>query len=188
LGQWLTRHQAQELLDAPGTATLKGLRDTAMLAVLLGPACAAAGPVAHLEERDGRWVIGDLLGEGGRVRSVPVTAWIQCAIDRWREAAAITEGRIFRRMNRHGKITGESLSDEGVYVVVTVSARRLHLKLTPHDARRTFAQLARKAHAPLEQIQLSLGHASVETTERYLSSRLDLADAPSDRIRLHLSE
>jgi hypothetical protein len=84
-------------------------------------------------------------------------------------------------MNRHGKITGESLSNDGVYVVVSVYARRPQLKLSPHDARRTFAQLARQALAPLEQIQLSLGHASVETTERYLGTRLDLADAPSDR-------
>ena len=35
-GNWLTREQAQELLNAPDTTTLKGLRDRAILAVLLG--------------------------------------------------------------------------------------------------------------------------------------------------------
>ena len=40
-------------------------------------------------------MIGDLLGKGGRVRSVPIAEWIQCAIDRWTAAAAIPEGRIF---------------------------------------------------------------------------------------------
>ena len=47
-------------------------------------------------------------------------------------------------------------------------------KLAPHDLRRTFAKLAHKGKAGLEQIQLSLGHASLMTTERYLGVRQDL--------------
>lgn len=35
-GYWLTHAQAQRLLDAPDTGTLKGVRDSAILAVLLG--------------------------------------------------------------------------------------------------------------------------------------------------------
>jgi site-specific recombinase XerD len=35
-GNWLTQTQAQALLDAPDTATLKGVRDQAILGVLLG--------------------------------------------------------------------------------------------------------------------------------------------------------
>ena len=44
-------------------------------------------------------------------------------------------------------------------------------KLAPHDLRRTFAKLAHKGRAALEQIQLSLGHSSITTTERYLGVR-----------------
>ena len=50
--------------------------------------------------------------------------------------------------------------------------------------RRTFAQLAHKGDAPLEQIQLSLGHASVQTTERYLGVKQDLTSAPCDVLGL----
>jgi integrase len=59
-------------------------------------------------------------------------------------------------------------------------------KLAPHDLRRTFAKLAHKGRAALEQIQLSLGHASILTTERYLGVRQDLQDAPCDRLGIRM--
>ena len=61
------------------------------------------------------------------------------------------------------------------------------VNIAPHDLRRTFAKLAHKGRAALEQIQLSLGHASIQTTERYLGVRQDLTDAPCDHLGLKLS-
>ena len=50
-------------------------------------------------------------------------------------------------------------------------ARRVGLgKITPHDLRRTFAKLAHLGRAPLEQIQVSPGHTSIQTTKRCLGS------------------
>src|SRR5205823_14717266 len=40
-----------------------------------------------------------------------------------------------------------------------------------HDCRRTCAKLCHASGGELEQIQLLLGHASVQTTERYLGTR-----------------
>ena len=56
--------------------------------------------------------------------------------------------------------------------------------LAPHDLRRTCAKLCRAAGGELEQIQLLLGHASVQTTERYLGTKQDLVHAPNDAIKL----
>jgi site-specific recombinase XerD len=58
LGNWLTVKQAQTLLNAPDTTTTKGLRDRAILAVLLGCGLrrseVAALTIGHIQQRDGR--------------------------------------------------------------------------------------------------------------------------------------
>jgi site-specific recombinase XerD len=56
------------------------------------------------------------------------------------------------------------------YQLVTKYARQTGLvnKLAPHDMRRTCAKLCRESGGDLEQIQFLLGHASIQTTERYL--------------------
>lgn len=53
-------------------------------------------------------------------------------------------------------------------------------EISPHDLRRTFAKLTHKRGSGLDQIQLSLGHGSIQTTERYLGVEQDLTDAPCD--------
>jgi site-specific recombinase XerD len=59
--------------------------------------------------------------------------------------------------------------------------------IAPHDLRRTTAKLCRAAGGELEQIQMLLGHSSVQTTERYLGTKQDLTHAPNDAIKLKLA-
>jgi site-specific recombinase XerD len=47
--------------------------------------------------------------------------------------------------------------------------------------------LCRAAGGELEQIQLLLGHASVQTTERYLGTKQDLVHPPNDGIKLRVA-
>jgi integrase len=182
MGNWLTPRESQELLDAPPANTLKGLRDRAALGLLVGcglrRAEAAALTVEHIQQREGRWVIIDLAGKGGRVRTVPVPAGVKARIDQWLAAAVITRGYVLRSVDRHGRI-GESISGQAILDLVAEYAA-----IQPHDLRRTCAKLCRKAGGELEQIQLLLGHASIATTERYLGSQQNLEHAPNDRLPL----
>lgn len=86
-GNWLSLKQAQALLNAPDIATMKGLRDRAIIAVLLGCGLrrseVAALTMSHIQLRDGRWCIVDLIGKHGRVRTVPMPTWVKVAIDAW---------------------------------------------------------------------------------------------------------
>jgi len=192
-GNWLTREQAQTLLNAPDVDTLKGLRDRAILAVLIGCGLrrseVAALTFSHVAQREGRWVVVDLVGKGNRTRTVPMPSWAKAALDQWTETADLTECRIFRRIHKGGYVNGTKMSPQAVADVVREYAKRCGFaELAAHDLRRTFAKLAHKGGAGLDQIQLSLGHASIKTTERYLGVEQDLVDAPCDRLGLRLGE
>ncbi|MEO5925694.1 MAG: tyrosine-type recombinase/integrase [Bryobacteraceae bacterium] len=65
------------------------------------------------------------------------------------------------------------------------AAKRASLQnLAPHDLRRTCARLCHIAGGELEQIQFLLGHASVQTTERYLGCKQKIRQAVNDAIAL----
>jgi integrase/recombinase XerD len=191
-GHWLLKEQVNELLQAPSATTRKGKRDRAILTLLV--ACGLrrreviALTVDHLQQREGRWVIPDLEGKAGRIRTIPIPAMVKLRIDEWLGTAAITSGRIFRSVNKRDKVIGEGIADRKAIwrLVVDYAAQTSLGNLAPDDLRRTCAKLCRKAGGNLEQIQLLLGHASVATTERYLGIELDLAIAVNDEMGLKL--
>jgi len=190
LGRWLTVEEASLLLRDREDRSLKWLRDRAILCLLIGAGLRreelAGLRVDQIQQREGRWVIVDLIGKRQRIRTVPIPSWAKEALDRWLEAAEIAQDRLFRAMDKAGRVAGEALSSQAVYLIVIGRARQFGLSLAPHDARRTFAKLAHKGHVPIEQIQLSLGHESIMTTEKYLGVRQDLSDAPCDHLGLDL--
>src|SRR6202140_1663120 len=104
VGNWLSVRQAQTLLNTPDVSTKKGLRDRAILAVLLGCGLrrseVAALTFGHVQQRDGWWCMVDLLGKHGRVRTVPMPTWVKVAIDAWGATASVAEGSVFRPVNR----------------------------------------------------------------------------------------
>jgi integrase len=53
-----------------------------------------------------------------------------------------------------------------------------------HDLRRTCALLCRKNGGDLYKVKYSLGHASIQTTERYLGSEREIAVAVNDNLGL----
>lgn len=77
-GNWLDREQAQTLINTPNVETLKGLRDRAILAVLVGCGLrrseAARLTFDHVPQQEGRWVVVDLVGTRvGLMTSRPTT-------------------------------------------------------------------------------------------------------------------
>ena len=100
LGNWLTPEQGRRLLTRRTPSTPRERRDHA---------CARGAPrvwpsegellalqLEWIQQREEHWVIADLVGKGGHVRTVPMLAWVKDAIDAWTAAASITEGTVFR--------------------------------------------------------------------------------------------
>jgi integrase len=189
LGNWLTREQAKELLTVPDRSKIKGERDYAILALLLGCALRrqelASLDIDDIQLREGRWVVADLRGKGGRVRTVAIPLWVKKAIDGWMVAAKIEKGRLLRPLSKSGKVIGDELGDWAIWSVVEQSAKEIGIEhFGAHDLRRTCAKLCRKNGGDLEQIKFLLGHSSIQTTERYLGSEQEIAVAVNDNLGL----
>jgi integrase len=260
MGNWLTRNQAQELVNAASKTNLRGLRDGAMVGLLLGCGLRRSEVVGlnldQLQSREGRWVIVNLVGKGARLRTVPVPSWSKELVDAWlrhsgvtdgkvfrrllgcglrrseavnlrfdqlqlREShwvivdmvgkggrlrtvpvppwckglihvwlrdSRVTEGKVFRRVSKDGARQDAGVTSDVVWYAVKQYAKRIGVdRLAPHDLRRTCARLCHGAGGELEQIQFLLGHASVQTTERYIGCRQNFREAVNDRFQISLA-
>ncbi len=186
LGNWLTVEQTSELLAVPDQSRLKGKRDHAILSVLTQTALrreeAAHLDMSNIQMREGRWVLADIRGKRGRVRTVALPKSAKAAIDDWTQAAGITSGPVFRRLTKSGRVLpGEGLGVWAIWDVVVTSAKAIGIEgFGPHDARRSCAKLCRKQGGKLEQIQFMLGHESIETTAIYTACEQEFDIAVND--------
>jgi len=90
-----------------------------MLAVLLGCGLrrseVASLTLKHIQQRDSRWCIVDLVGKHGRVRTIPMPTWVKVAIDSWTLAAGLIAGHVLRPVNRADQAQGERMSEKVVW-------------------------------------------------------------------------
>ncbi len=182
IDNWLTAEQGRKLLSVFDRSCLRGMRDYAMIAVLLGcglrRAELASVTVDHLQRREDHPVFVDLVGKG-------VPLWVDAAVQGWLASATVTSRPIFRAINKAGRIADHGFSPKVIWGVAKDAASRCDLTgVAPHDLRRTRARLCHEAGGELEQIQFLLGHVSVQITERYLGCQQRLRNAVNDRIGL----
>lgn len=178
-GTRLNREQASALIASPGLDSLIGLRDTAMLALLL---CTGVreSELCNLEIRDLRQTVnGELAlhvreGKGCKTRAVFYGAGVWClaVVDVWLEAAGIESGACFRGFYRGGRrLRSGRLTTRSVQTIVggyPVMVDGVLTRVKPHDCRRTFCRRCYDEHMDLVAIQQNLGHADLSTTLKYI--------------------
>jgi site-specific recombinase XerD len=177
----LTSEQASALMAAPGLDTLEGLRDTAVIALLLCTGVREAELVA-LDVDDLRQELGGELalhvreGKGAKERLVPYGEldWVLAIVDRWLAAAGIEGGPVFRGLYKGGRrLRPGRLSTRAVQLIlarypVAIAGELVHVR--PHDCRRTFARRTYEAGLDLLSISQNLGHSDVKTTLGYIGT------------------
>jgi site-specific recombinase XerD len=100
IGNWLTANEARTLWQLPNPAFLKGKRDRALMATLLGCGLrrreSAGLDFGHLQRRDEHWAIVDLIGKEGHMRTIPVPDGERhsATLQGYAERAAPTPGAI----------------------------------------------------------------------------------------------
>jgi integrase len=178
----LTAAQANALLSAPGVATLAGLRDTAVIALILCTGiretelCAldvsdlrqSSEGIPALQVREGKGCIPRLVPYGE-------LAWILDIVYTWLSAAGIDRGAIFRSFYRgHRKLRPGRLSVRSIEYIVggyPVPVNGDVVSVKPQDLRRTYARRLYDAGCDPVAIQRNLGHADLKTTLGYVGER-----------------
>lgn len=189
IGNWLTAEEGKRLSAAFDASTPKQRRNGALIAVLIGcglrRAEAAVLKLEDIRRREEQWVIADLREKGGHIRTVPVPHWVKRAIDEWAVSSGITSGPLFKAIDKAGRAWGDGFTPKVIRSIVKEATAGCEISgLAPHDLRRTCARLCHQAGGELEQIQLLLGHVSIETTEKYLGCKQRFQNAVNDSIDL----
>lgn len=114
----------------------------------------------------------DQEGEGKWKGILPASARALCAVDAWRawlHGRGEWSGACWVSIQRNGELGGDPLSVRTVQGIITRYAKRAGIELvSSHSMRATLATLAAERGHDLKAIADHLGHASLQTTARYV--------------------
>ena len=106
------------------------MRNRAVLAMLIGCGLRRAEVVTvaveDFELREDHWVLADLIGKGGQMRTVPVPGWVKAAVDVWISSAGLLSGVLFRPVGKTGKVRNTGFTTKVIWSIV---ARQQRLRL-----------------------------------------------------------
>ncbi|WP_270181857.1 tyrosine recombinase XerC [Alkalihalobacillus sp. CinArs1] len=172
LPQFLYTQELDKLFDAPDVTTALGQRDKALLEVLYGCGIRVSECVA-LDIEDIDFSIGTIfvIGKGRKERYVPIGSFAIDAIKNYMD-----DGR--RQLIPKDKdstralflnFRGARLTARGVRTILNriVEEASMHVHISPHVMRHTFATHLLNEGADLRSVQELLGHANLSTTQIY---------------------
>jgi integrase/recombinase XerC len=164
----------QKLIAAPGTATLKGKRDTAILSMMFTIATRRAGvcslDVSHFDRAGSRIAI---LGKGKADRKwKPLDTDTCAAIQAYLAAAGHQDGALFRNCHRDPAVAGQRMTTRGLYEVVGYWGRKIGLPaLTPHKIRHSAITITLDESGDLLEAQGLSDHVDQRTLAKYDDNR-----------------
>jgi integrase/recombinase XerD len=170
----LTIEEMDRLIAAPDRSTHAGLRDAVMLELMYGSGLRVSELVAlRLSDIDLRAGLVRPFGKGSKERQTPVARSV-C------DLLSVYLGGVRGQFGPHGDAVfisahGTALTRGHFWRLIKqyAAAAGIVKPVTPHTLRHTFATHLLAGGADVRAIQEMMGHASVETTQRY--TRVDVA-------------
>jgi len=184
--------EAKALLETPPSDTLKGMRDRAILSVLLFHGLRRAElcslRVGDLQSRRGVMHF-RVEGKGGKIRFIPVHPHSSQRISEYLERSGHgdrPDNELFRPVKNSAGTLERALTGHGIYKDVVRKYARI-LGLDPsavcvHGLRATAATNALDHEADIAKVQEWLGHASIATTRLYDRRRSKPEDSPTFKV------
>ncbi len=186
---WLSPKQVTQITGLCGD-DLEGKRDWIVLSLPLGAGlrrnelsnltfdALMQQPTKNGKMRD----VLEVEGKGAKSRVIPIKPILAQRLREWK--GIVGNGMVVRSLGMNKEL-GESMSGVAIFNLVNKYGKLVGIDaLAPHDLRRTYAQLAYDAGLPITQISKLLGHAKIDTTQKYLNTDLDLDVTASDFIPL----
>lgn len=190
-GRVLTSEDMRSLLNTTQADRSEiGVRDYAMLLLLLSAGlrrteivtlnCSSINLGAHKIH---------ILGKGNKERIAYIDDNCAIALKYWMEQVLVDDsGSLFCRIRKGGNMTGERLTAQSVLYILQKRCAKAGIgKASPHDLRRTYATMMIEDGEDLITIRDSMGHASVETTQRYICLNDDKRRKASSRLGKRIS-
>lgn len=170
-GRALSRAEISRLIGVcEEDTTAKGVRDAAMISILIGCGLRRAELVSLDYEsillRDqGLRIIGK--GNKERMSFMPNSTWSR--VEYWiNEIRGDVEGPLFTRVRRFDDVTYDRLTDQAVYHILEERRKEAGLEeFSPHDIRRTFASTLLDGGQDIVTVKDAMGHSSIATTQKY---------------------
>jgi len=183
----LTPEEAKQLVLAVKGRSPRALRDRALIETLYSSGI-RLGELAHLTPSDvdtSEQILRVVLGKGRKDRYVPLTRTAARAIERYMERGrpalvASTRAPYLFLTNAGYRLHGHAVVD-----ILKERSREAGLKkrVTTHTVRHSIATHLLKGGADIRHIQTFLGHASLQSTERY--TRVEIEDLKDVLRRAH---
>lgn len=132
----------------------------------------AALTFEQIRESDGYWFL-ELTSGSDFIERIRLPLWIKRLMDRWAEAAHLHRGRVFRSVNRWGRITSDRLTAESVHEQLVAYGYWVGLRVVPfvptrRDVVQMMLSMARlKKHDILYDLGSGDGRIVIEAAKQH---------------------
>ena len=182
----LSADQARALLASIDTSSIVGLRDRALIGIMLN-GFARISAVLNAKVGDDRGEVLRLTEKGGKHHDLPLNTKARAYLSSYIEAGSIADEKktpLFRAVDRHRRLTERPLHRNDAWAMVKRRAKKAGLPeaVTNHTFRATGITAYRENGGSLERAQAIAAHANPRTTAMYDHSEEKITAAELERV------